>query len=160
MMVPLLLIELTEWLPLVPGHLYLGTPPSFTRTRVGSLYVTYVGQVMYLAKDPTTKELFIITHLVHSSDELTPTIPWEVIAGTHLNIPYKTIQLRVFKLNLMILILKFHLFSTLVIGYCSSVGLVAKSCAPQVMPLSIIQMEIRRNFLKEIVSILLSTIFV
>lgn len=73
--------------------------PSFTRTRVGSLYVTYVGQVMYLAKDPTTKELFIITHLVHSSDELTPTIPWEVIAGTHLNIPYKTIQFGVFKLK-------------------------------------------------------------
>ncbi|KAL6186330.1 hypothetical protein ACLB2K_042450 [Fragaria x ananassa] len=33
------------------------------------------------------------------SDELTPTIPWEVIAGTHLNIPYKTIQFGVFKLK-------------------------------------------------------------
>ncbi|KAL6190589.1 hypothetical protein ACLB2K_036983 [Fragaria x ananassa] len=32
-------------------------------------------------------------------DELTPTIPWEVIAGTHLNIPYKTIQFGVFKLK-------------------------------------------------------------
>lgn len=68
-------------------------------TAVESMYQTYDGEVIYLAKDSTTMDLFMIYCRLQFAREIDPTIPWNVIVGGTNCLLLKTKGFRVFKLE-------------------------------------------------------------